>query len=311
MFEAMRRTRREFLKGAAAAGLGAALGGCFSLDTPSPRADTPWPDFRFAHFGDLRISGDDAAREESGGCTPPARAIEIARAVDDIEGLGFILFSGNMAASRDPRDLKALEDFLALLRRKWFAVPGPVETQAAESAGSPPMDKGRPGQERLFWEAEAARKAWIVGLGTVFRPDEADAGQADQIELLKEAIDSRPGELIIALTHVPPFCTPAGPPQEEGGQAAADGHLEQLRFVLEAGDNVKMVFSSNASADEVRSASGLHCISTRPAFQAGGGFREVRIRGTRARLIYHEIGPRGTANGSGHGPDRNLDLDLR
>ncbi len=307
--KAMRRTRREFLK-SAAAGVGALLGGCMSFDMPGGNGEVPWKDLKFAHVGGLLISPSGGTWRRRTLAGSVESAMRLADAINSIPGLDFAMFSGDMIANSGPGDAEALRKFLRSLKRRWFAVPGPAESAAGGAVAKEDFHEIvlEAGASACgpFWSAEVARKAWILGIDTGRGEGGSGFVDEDQIEFLRDHIDSNPGDLVLVLCGQPPVA-PAGPAEgEEPEWQEGVSNSDEFRFVLEAGENVKMAFSGHLPEGSVRASSGMHIVVTPPSIPGAESFTLVRIKGRRARVSAVAV------SGSGSCAETSTqDLDLR
>jgi hypothetical protein len=287
-------TRRAFLGRGLGALAAAALPGCLSFSAPTESSPSPWPAVRFLHAGDLLMTAEPGGYRGLSLTKSIDRAFTAAEKMNALDDIDFILFSGNLIANRRPSDARVLLEFLGMLRHRWFVVPGSAEaapgTDGLEKSEFLDLVTGHgPDEGRGFWAVRAQRRVWLLGIDTTLSPT-ADPGLWDrQLTLLKETVDGRPDELLLVLAHHPPLGPEAPRLRGPWAPEPPDPDREELRFVLEAGENIKMVFAGHRLWNEVRTVSGLHVVTSPSTGLFPAALREVRIRGRRARLLYHPL----------------------
>jgi hypothetical protein len=278
-----------------ALGLGAALGlgSCISLDPPIHSEPAPWDDLHFLHVGGLYLTADRGAVQGRSLEESYRIAMRALHKINSFKRLDFVAFSGDMIANLRLSDARLLWDFTRQIEAPWFAVPGTREASRPKGGLStadflsiieghgPP----RPGGAAAF---KVGRRAWVVALDTA-GCDEAGGRSPSQLDFLKAHVDAHPQEFLAVLLHHCPY-----PPQDEAlgeemRKSLCMEDAEELGFVLEAGENIKMVFSGNGPWNEIRTVSGLHLANTPPASFYPSGIREVRVRGNEAELTYHTL----------------------
>lgn len=285
-------SRRALLRTAARSAAAALLGGCLSLD-PAPRRDpAPWSSLRFAHFGDLFLTGFEGALRGLPLADTLGRALSALERVASLRSLDFLLFSGNLVAGARPSDARVLTSFLRRIGRTWRVVAGPADVSGLPLARRDFLrlvDGHGPGPERPWWAWKAGRHARVVGLDTTAPGDPGTVVTEEQLAFLREQVDRHPDDLLIVLTHHPPLpWDDEALPRAYREQRSLDNAM-QLRFVLEAGENVRLVLSGCRLRNAVRSSAGLHYVTTPSTAVYPAAFRELHVRGHALELLYHPL----------------------
>lgn len=245
-------TRRDVLKGLLAGAAASVTTGClFTSVSPLPSGPVRWPVFRFAHIADLNISADDGPGF--------ARALEGGRTAGDLPELDFITVSGPLASGQDPVESPLLEEVVRPFRCPWYA-SAPLPGEAREIWSPKPAKAGAP------WAASPVDGVRLVALGS---PEEDPDAHLD---VLTGLLDEHPEALVIVLLDGPPR-----PPDEMSRLGAKRFGSETLRFILEAGEAVKMVLSGGTPGPFLHTHADLIYVGTPPLPRFPHLVREITV----------------------------------
>jgi len=287
-------TRRAFLSSALSAASAALLPGCLGLESEPTPAPAPWPPLRFAHVGGFLLTGKEGRHDGRPLRRTISRALAALERMESILGLDFVLLSGDLIANLDASDARVFLEVRKAAGRPWLVVPG-----AAEAAGRPgclakkeflALCEGMgPEAGRGWWARKVGRRAQVVGLDTTVEGRARGRVSAEQLSFLRSFIDDHPDELVVVLAHHPPVAAPDANLPAPWRRAHGIENLAEVQFTLEAGENVKLVFSGNCLLNHVHSLSGLHVVTTPSTCLFPAAFREVVIKGRRVDLTYHSL----------------------
>jgi 3',5'-cyclic AMP phosphodiesterase CpdA len=240
------------------------------------------------HFGDLFLTGHRGTREGLPCEETLARALGALDRMEKLHAIDFLLFSGNLTAGMRPSDARVLASFLRHVSGRWRVVPGVVEARGVPLGKSEFLHLAK-GHDRPFWSWRAARNVRVVGIDTTGDGQSSGVVDEEQLAFLRAEVDAHPHECLLVLTHHPPLAWDDLSLPESFRETHSIENAEEFRFVLEAGGNIKLVLSGHRLRNAVRTSSGIHYITTPSPSLYPAAFREVRVQGRRAKLIYHPV----------------------